>query len=252
MNAARGTTNAFVSDLKRAETIHVQISARMRKFIAILAVFVASAGASGCMTAAVGTAASVGVYAMQDRTIGEGIDDAAASSQVKMRLMAADSSAFQEVDVEVANRNLLLSGTAPTAEHRQMAETIARGARIIDNVYNEIVVGQPSSLAQSAQDEWITAQIRTRLTASPTVRAININIETFHGTVYLMGIARTDQELRRAAEIASVVSGVQRVVSFMQVRAPDMPYYAQAQSGPEYRGGDDGVPEGEDPVGGRN
>lgn len=243
MNAAHGTTSTFSFDLKCAETIHVQIGPRMRKLFAIFAVFAASAGASGCMTAGLGAAASVGVYAMQDRTIGEGIDDAGASSQVKMRLMAADSRAFQEVDVEVANRNLLLSGTTPTAEHRQMAETIARSARIIDHVYNEIVVGEPSSFAQSAQDEWITAQIRTRLTASPHVRAINVNIETFHGNVYLMGTARTDDELRRAAEIASVVGGVRRVVSFMQVRPPDMPYYAQAPTGPEYRGsGDDGAP----------
>ncbi|MDZ4691149.1 BON domain-containing protein [Terricaulis sp.] len=189
------------------------------------------------MTAAIGTAASVGVYAVQDRTIGEGVDDAAASSSIKMRLMAADRAAFQEVDVEVANRNVLLSGTAPTAEHRQAAETIARGMRTVENVYNEIVIGEPSSFARNAQDELITAQIRTRLTASPAVRAINVNIETFHGNVYLMGTARTEEELRRAAEIASVVGGVRRVVSFMQVRAPATPYYAQPSGppAPEYR-----------------
>jgi hypothetical protein len=50
------------------------------------------------------------------------------------------------------------------------------------------------------------------------VRAININIETFHGNVYLLGAARSEHELRRAAEIASVVGGVRRVVSFMRVR----------------------------------
>ena len=93
-------------------------------------------------------------------------------------------------------------------------------SRTVDNVYNEIFVGAPSSFVRSAQDELITAQIRARLTASPRVRAININIETFHGNVYLMGIARSEQELQRAAEIASVVGGVRRVVSFMQVRAP--------------------------------
>jgi osmotically-inducible protein OsmY len=178
------------------------------------------------------------VYAVQDRTIGEGIDDATASQQVKARLMAADAQAFQEVDVEVASRNLLLSGTVPTPEHRQAAETIARSARTIDNVYNELVVGEPSSLVRNAQDELITAQIRTRLAASPAVRAVNVNIETFHGNVYLMGTARSEQELRRAAEIASVVSGVRRVVSFMQVREPAMPYYAQSPSeppGPEFR-----------------
>ncbi|MEZ5959658.1 MAG: BON domain-containing protein [Hyphomonadaceae bacterium] len=223
----------------------------MRKF-SLLLVAVASLSVSGCVTAAIGTAASVGVYAAQDRTIGEGIDDAAASQQVKMRLMAADRLAFQEVDVEVANRNLLLSGSAPTPEHRQAAETIARSVRTIEHVYNEVVVGEPSSVMRSAQDELITAQIRTRLTASRAVRAINVNIETFHGNVYLMGTARSQHELERAAEIASVVGGVRRVVSFMQVRAPDTPYYAQATtSGPEYRGSD-GVPGGEQYAGGQN
>jgi len=206
----------------------------MRVFAAFAVLF-AAAGVSGCMTAAIGTAASVGVYAMQDRTIGEGIDDAAASNQVKMRLLAADSAAFAEVDVEVANGNLLLSGAAPTAEHRQAAETIARSVATIEHVYNEIFVGPRSSFVRNAQDELITAQIRARLTASPAVRAINVNIETFHGNVYLMGTARSDHELRRAAEIASVVPGVRRVVSFMQVRQPPQPYYAQAPAAPEYR-----------------
>jgi osmotically-inducible protein OsmY len=210
----------------------------MRTVIVVLAALAASASVSGCMTAAIGTAASVGVYAVQDRTIGEGIDDATASNQVKMRLLAADRAAFQEVDVEVAGGNLLLSGVAPTQEHRQAAETIARSVGTIDNVYNEIFVGPHTGLVRNAQDELITAQIRARLTASPSVRAINVNIETFQGNVYLMGTARSEHELQRAAEIASVVGGVRRVVSFMQVRQPPTPYYAQSTEpqAPEYRG----------------
>lgn len=211
---------------------------QMRTAFILLAALAASASVSGCMTAAIGTAASVGVYAVQDRTIGEGIDDATASNQVKMRLLAADRAAFQEVDVEVAGRNLLLSGVTPTQEHREAAETIARSVTTIENVYNEIFVGPHSSLARNAQDELITAQIRTRLTASPSVRAINVNIETFQGNVYLMGTARSEHELQRAAEIASVVGGVRRVVSFMQVRQPPTPYYAQSTEppAPDYRG----------------
>ncbi|MBY0562667.1 MAG: BON domain-containing protein [Hyphomonadaceae bacterium] len=212
----------------------------MRTSLTVLTALTAASLASGCATAVVGTAASVGIYAVQDRTIGEGIDDATASQRVKLRLMSVDNVAFREVDVEVAGRNVLLSGSVPTAEHRQVAETIARSARIVDAVYNELAIGEPSTWARSAQDEWITAQIRARLTASPAVRAINVNIETFHGNVYLMGSARTDHELQRAAEIASVVGGVRRVVSFMQVRRPEAPYYAQAEEqgppAPEYRG----------------
>jgi len=205
----------------------------MRRIVLALAALSASTAVSGCVTAAVGTAASVGVYAAQDRTIGQGIDDANASNQIKLRLLAADRVAFAEVDVEVANGNLLLSGAVPTAEHRQAAETISRSVGTVENVFNELFIGPRSGLARNAQDEFITAQIRTRLTASPHVRAINVNIETFHGNVYLMGTARTEQELQRAAEIASVVGGVQRVVSFMQVRQPPTPYYAQAPAPPQ-------------------
>jgi len=176
---------------------------------------------AGCITAAAGAAAGVGLFAVQDRTIGEGIDDAAASQEVKTRLMAADRVGFLDVDVEVANGNLLLSGSAPSERHRQAAEMIARNVRSVDHVYNEIMIGPRSSFTRGARDEWITAQIRTRLAASRSVRAININIETFQGNVYLMGLARSQDEVVRAAEIASVTPGVERVVSFMQVRTPD-------------------------------
>jgi osmotically-inducible protein OsmY len=204
----------------------------MRKPFLTLAALAACAASGGCVTAAIGAAAEVGVFAIQDRTIGEGIDDAVASEQVKARLMAADASAFSEVDVEVANGDLLLSGVAPTEQHRQAAETIARSVASLHHVYNEVVVGEHSSFARSAHDEFITAKIRTRLAASPAVHAININIETFQGNVYLMGTARSEQELRRAAEIASVVGGVRRVVSFMQLRRAPGPAYAQTAPPP--------------------
>jgi len=220
----------------------------MRKSVALLAMFAASASVSGCMTAAFGAAAGIGLYAVQDRTIGEGIDDAVASQEVKTRLLAADGAGFAEVDVEVANGVLLLSGVAPTEQHRATAEMIARSVGSVQTVYNEIFVGARSGLARSAADELITAQIRTRLTASPAVRAVNINIETFHGNVYLMGTARSEHELQRAAEIASVVPGVRRVVSFMQVREPNTPTYAQRQPpAPEHRGAAD--PQAEAPAG---
>jgi osmotically-inducible protein OsmY len=217
--------------------------ARMRKSVFTLLALAACALSSGCVTAVAGAAAGVGLFAMQDRTIGEGIDDASASQQVKARLMAADGAGFSEVDVEVANRSLLLSGIAPTEEHRQAAEMIARNIGSVDNVYNEIFVGPHTGFVRNAADELITAQIRTRLTASPSVRAINVNIETFQGNVYLMGTARSEQELQRAAEIASVVPGVRRVVSFMQLRAQRGTTYAALPPTPEFRG-DAGAPMG--------
>ncbi len=170
-----------------------------------------------------GATTSVGLSAMQDRTMGEGIDDALASNSVKSRLRAVDRAGFAHVDVEVAASRLLLSGYAPSEQHRQTAELLARSTNGVTEVFNEIVIGQGDGMVRSAQDEAITAQVRTRLLASPNVRGINVNIETHRGVVYLMGLTRTDEELQHAAEITSLVPGVQRVVSLMSVRQVQAP-----------------------------
>jgi len=254
MNAARGSATKSAHSLARSETcaaVFRQTRAKtilliqakrcfgslaiMRSPVLLLAALTACGLSSGCVAAAVAGAATVGSFALQDRTLGEGIDDTTASTEVKSRLLAADSNGFMQVDVEVAEGNLLLSGSAPTEEHKRTAEMIAHSVRSVHTVYNEIVVGPRRGLGRNANDELISAQIRTRLIASPSVRAINVNIETFDGNVYLMGLARTDQELQRAAEIASTTPGVRRVVSFMQVRARGLPTYAQAPPTPDYR-----------------
>jgi osmotically-inducible protein OsmY len=204
----------------------------MRSPFLTLAALGACALSGGCVTAAVGAAAGVGLFAVQERTIGEGIDDAVASEEVKTRLLAADEPGFREVDVEVAEGNLLLSGTAPSEQHRQTAEMIARSVRSIHTVYDEIVVGEPSTFTRGAADELITAHIRARFAASPNVRSINLNIETFHGNVYLMGLAGSQDELERAAQIASVTAGVRQVVSFVQVRPRQGGYAAAPPAAP--------------------
>jgi osmotically-inducible protein OsmY len=169
---------------------------------------------------AVGAGVGVGMAAVQDRTAGQVLDDAGDYSDVKARLLAADADGFRETHVEVYEDNLLLLGTVPDEQHRQAAETIARSARNVRHVYNELSVGDRSTFWGGVSDDWIGSQIRTRLLASPHVRGVNLNIEVFHGNVYLMGSARSENELHRSAEIASTVRGVRRVVSFVQVMEP--------------------------------
>jgi osmotically-inducible protein OsmY len=201
-----------------------------------LAALVACASSGGCAVMVAGAAAGVGMAAVQDRTAGEVMDDGHVYADVKSRLMAADADGFHDTHVEVYNDNLLLSGAVPDEQHHQAALMIARTYPTIHNVYDELAIGEQTTFGNAVGDEFIGTQIRTRLFASPRVRAVNINLEVFHGNVYLMGTARSDDELRHAAEIASTVGGVRRVVSFMQVvQEPVRPNYtASASPPPQY------------------
>ncbi len=185
---------------------------------AVLLALSAAAMSSGCVAATGLVAVSAATVAVQDRTLGRSIDDATASSTVKTRLMALDERAYLRLDVEMAEGTMLLSGTVPTAEHKAMAEQIAWSVSGVEDVANEAVVGRSPSVLRSGLDNFITAQVRTKIVSDSQIKGVNYNIETQKGVVYLMGVARSDEELQRAAEAASMVRGVERVVSYVVVR----------------------------------
>jgi osmotically-inducible protein OsmY len=209
----------------------------MRALLALpclLAVF----SVTGCVAAVVGTAGAVGLTSVQEKTMGEALDDATASNEIKAKLLNESGARFAEVDVEVVNGLVLLSGRVNAPEDRTEAEGIAWSSTRTLDVANEIRIEPPGGFFANVSDEIITGRVRSRLIGSATVKSLNFNIETYDGVVYLMGIARSTEELRKAAEEASVVGGVRQVISYVRVREaanrPAAPVTTQTP-GPTYQ-----------------
>ena len=189
----------------------------MRTHIAVAALLFALP-LGGCAVAALGTAGAVGVAAAQEKSLGEAVDHATASNQIKSKLLSESANRFGEVDVEVTGGLVLLSGRVNAPEDRVKAEGIAWTSPLTHDVANEIRIQPPGGFLSNVSDEVITGRVRARLVGSSTVKSLNFNIETYDGVVYLMGIARSAEELKRAAEEASVVGGVKQVVSYVRIR----------------------------------
>lgn len=186
---------------------------------------------TGCVAAAVGTAGAVGVAAAQEKTIGEALDDASASAEIKSKMLSESTEKFGEVDVEVANGLVLLSGRVNAPEDRVRAEGIAWSSSLVKDVANEIRIEPPGGFFANVSDEIITGRVRARLIGSSTVKSLNFNIETYDGVVYLMGIARSAEELKQAAHEASIVGGVKQVISYVRIRGTEN--HAGAREGTE-------------------
>jgi osmotically-inducible protein OsmY len=188
----------------------------MSRLVATLSLIALLPALSGCATAIVGAAGATAVTATQERSFGEALDDAAVSNEIKSKLIA--NGGLSEVDVEVAAGVVLLSGRVWTPELRLKAESLAWSVRRADDVANEIRVEAPGGFFANASDELISTRVRARLLGSSSVQANNFNVETYGGTVYLLGVARSAQELEQAAEEASKVGGVNQVVSYVRLR----------------------------------
>lgn len=170
---------------------------------------------SGCAVA------TAGVKKGDERSFVGSIKDVNAGRVIKARMTRALDFNLKGVDVEVAEGIVLLSGNVPTQKDKIEATRIAWSARGIEQVGNEILIKGKQSFIRNAKDGILEKSVRTRLTADKLVKARNFNIETHDGIVYVMGVARTEKELKRAAEIAATTKGARQVVSY--ARIADLP-----------------------------
>jgi hyperosmotically inducible periplasmic protein len=74
------------------------------------------------------------------------------------------------------------------------------------------------STGEYIDDAAITAQVKTALLQDPEVSGLDINVETFKGTVQLSGFANTERERQHAGTLARSVEGVQSVQNDIQLK----------------------------------
>jgi hyperosmotically inducible protein len=74
------------------------------------------------------------------------------------------------------------------------------------------------STGQYVDDATITAKVKTQLLTTKDVSATDISVQTVAGVVDLSGFARSEQERRRAGEIAAGVPGVSQVHNDIRIR----------------------------------
>ncbi|PWE18399.1 transport-associated protein [Marinicauda salina] len=146
------------------------------------------------------------------RSLGREIDDVNASVSVKSAMLRAEGYALSGVDLEVTEGVALLSGSAPRPADRVHAECLAWSSPAVRSVTNEISIGGGRGPGRALRDTWLTQRVRARLLTDSAVRSVNFNVETYDRVVYLLGYARSVGERERAAEHASLVDGVERVV----------------------------------------
>ncbi|WP_291843804.1 BON domain-containing protein [Maricaulis sp.] len=171
------------------------------------------AGLVGLAPAACSSVGSVG----QERSIGRQLDDTNASVSIKSAMLRSEGFALDGVDVEVTEGIALLTGRVPREDDRLMAECLAWTSVAVRNVANEIEIGSGQGFRDRTRDAEITARVNGRLISDRAVRSINFNVETRAGRVYLLGVARNRGELERASAHASLVEGVQEVVSYVRI-----------------------------------
>ena len=178
----------------------------------------AGLGLGGCGGVIVGGAATVGVAAAQERSIGGAVDDASIEFRIKDNLLEKSDRLFTRVSVDSVEGRVLLSGSVDNPDDRVEVARLAWQIEGVKEVFNEVEVRDRAGLVDYFKDVRIANELRFKLLSDKDISALNYSVETVNGVVYLMGIAQSQAELEKVTAHASNIKGVTRVVSYVVLK----------------------------------
>ncbi|TGZ98096.1 division/outer membrane stress-associated lipid-binding lipoprotein [Rodentibacter pneumotropicus] len=166
----------------------------------------------GCVAAVLGGAAAGTKVATDPRTMGTQVDDETLEFKVENTL-DKDEQIKSEARVNAVSYSarVLLIGQVPSENTKETATGLAKGVDGVVDVYNELRVNPKITIGQISKDSWITTQVKSKMLVDDRVKSTDVKVITENGEVFLLGNV-TQAQADAAAEIASKISGVQKVV----------------------------------------
>jgi osmotically-inducible protein OsmY len=173
------------------------------------------AGLSGCFPVLVGGAVMGGLVATDRRTSGSVVEDEGIELRSSSRIKEALGDRGH-INVTSYNRQVLLSGEVPSAQDKQLVEQIVSRVDNVRNIVNELAVMGNASLTQRSSDSLITGRVKASLVDAKDLFSNAFKVVTERGTTYIMGRV-TEREAKRATQVVSSTSGVQKVVRIFEI-----------------------------------
>ena len=151
------------------------------------------------------------------------MSDAGITTKVKAKLAADSTVKASQINVDTKGRVVTLSGTVDNDAAKAQAIALAKGTDGVTDVVDNLTVAAPkaaeagtppgegTSLGQKVDDATITASVKSKLIADPTVGGLKIDVDTRDGVVTLSGPVKNQTEKDTAVRIARETNGVKDV-----------------------------------------
>lgn len=186
----------------------------MKKYFCFLLIFL-----TGCTF--IGTTynitSKVGSVIMDERDIADDWTDTKINMSIRTDLAKSKISYVMDIEITVFEGEVMLNGAIPTIEDIEKIVEIAWQTPEVKKVYNEIRLDMPSSVAQSSADALIASSVRTQLLATGGITSVNYKITVDNGKLYMMGIAKNQEEFNAVINIIQQTSGISGIVSHVRL-----------------------------------
>jgi hyperosmotically inducible periplasmic protein len=188
--------------------------------------------ASGCTT----VLSEGAKRAVENRHTSDFLADAQIGTSLLATLAQKDAGLAMDINVDVWEQRVLLTGTVADARTRAEVAQAARADKRVQKVYDEIQVVSAEELARRragankrdaskkegferfANDYWMETKISGQLIATKDVSSVNLRWRSVRNIVYVIGRAQSQDEHRKAMDAIRAVDGVAQLKSFVEVK----------------------------------
>jgi len=163
-------------------------------------------------------AGSAMVIAEGERSMGSVIDDATIKVNVAAKFINSEDNIFVNVSTTVLNGRVLLTGLVENQEVRIDAVRRVWEVEGVQEVINEIQIGNRATLKEYANDVWINTQAKGLAAKAVGLRIVGYNFETIQGKVYVAGITSRPDQLEDLINAIKTIKGVKEIVNYVIVK----------------------------------
>ena len=195
---------------------------KIKSLFIITYIALSSVWVTNCAQVATGAAVKVVTVNQEDRSIGEFVDDTIIKTIIKNAYFDQNENLFFNIDVEVSQARVLLTGTVENIDLKIEATRIAWGASGVETVINEIQISNSDNILNYADDLVISTKVKGKLILQENVNSLNYNIETVNKLVYIIGIAESESEKNLVIDIAQDVYGVEEVIDYISIKKSEI------------------------------
>ncbi len=155
-------------------------------------------------------------------SLSQRFDDATLAATVKSKLLWNSNTEGLDIKVSAANGTVSLTGSAQSAEAKELAGRLAAntdGVREVNNLLSVSAVDSTAAKVQNAADKtavaisdtWITSKVKSSFIYSRNLDGLNIFVDTQKGMVSLSGSVLSNAEKQLAIETARNIRGVRGI-----------------------------------------
>ena len=174
----------------------------------------------GCTPAGViaSGGATTMVVAEGDRSLGTVVDDATIKLNLSAKFLKSENNLFLNINAKVIEGRVLLTGIVDNQEIRIDAVRKVWEVEGVQEVINEIEIGDKTTLKEYANDLWINTQIKALAAKEIGLRALSYNFETIRGKVFVAGITSRPEQLETLIDAIKTVKGVKEIVNYVVIK----------------------------------